>query len=70
MENNTKACVAIHKLKADTQFAFIGDILTETDFNKIEWKTGVDSEGASIMTTTNPHSEINWSLFKTEYDKL
>tara|TARA_R110002012_G_scaffold75572_1_gene190909 strand:+ start:337 stop:549 length:213 start_codon:yes stop_codon:yes gene_type:complete len=70
MENNTKACVAIHKLKADTQFAFIDDILTETDFNKIEWKTGVDSEGASIMTTTNPHSEITWSLFKTEYDKL
>ena len=70
MENNTKACVAIHKLKADAQFAFIGDIVTETDFNKIEWKTGVDSEGVSIMTTTNPQSEINWSLFKTEMDKL
>ena len=70
MENNTKACVAIHKLKADTQFAFIGDILTEADFNKIEWKTGVDSEDTSIMTTTNPYPEITWALFKTEYDKL
>jgi hypothetical protein len=30
----------------------------------------VDSEGASIMTTTNPHSEITWAKFKTEYDKL
>jgi len=70
MENNTKACIAIQTLKSDAQFAFTGDILTEADFNKIEWKTGVDSEGTSIMTTTNPHSEINWSLFKTEYDKL
>jgi hypothetical protein len=70
MENNTKACVAIHKLKADTQFSFRGDILTEEDFNKIEWKTGVDSEGVSIMTTTNPHSEITFVKFKEEYDKL
>ena len=45
-------------------------VLTEADFNKINWKTGVDSEGVSIMTTTNPHSEITWAKFKTEYDKL
>ena len=70
MENNTKACIAIQKLKADTQFSFRGDILTEEDFNKIEWKTGVDSEGVSIMTTTNPHSEITFVKFKEEYDKL
>ena len=70
MENNTKACIAIQTLKGDAQFAFRGDILTEEDFNKIEWKTGVDSEGASIMTTTNPHSEITWTKFKEEYDKL
>jgi len=70
MENNTKACVAIHKLKEGAQFAFTGDILTEEDFNKIEWKTGVDSEGISIMTTTNPHSEITWTKVKEEMDKL
>ena len=70
MENNTKACIAIHKVKEGVQFSFLGDILTEENFNKIEWKTGVDSEGASIMTTTNPHSEITWTLFKAEYDKL
>ena len=70
MENNTKACIAIQTLKEGVQFSFTGDILTEADFNKINWKTGVDSEGVSIMTTTNPYSEINWSLFKTEYDKL
>ena len=50
MENNTKACVAIHKLKADTQFAFIGDILTETDFNKIAKKA---SEIASSYKSPN-----------------
>ena len=65
MENNTKACVAIHKLKADTQFAFIGDILTETDFNKIEWKQSDDS-----FSTSNPHSEITYAKVKTEMDKL
>ena len=70
MENSTKACIAIQTIKADAQFAFRGDILTEEDFNKIEWKTGVDSEGASIMTTTNPHSEITFVKFKEEYDKL
>ena len=70
MKNQDKACIAIQTLKGDAQFAFRGDILTEEDFNKIEWKTGVDSEGASIMTTTNPHSEITWAKFKTEYDKL
>jgi len=70
MKNQDKACIAIQTLKGDAQFAFRGDILTEEDFNKIEWKTGVDSEGASIMTTTNPHAEITWTKFKEEYDKL
>ena len=50
--------------------SLVGEILTEADFNKINWKTGVDSEGVSIMTTTNPDSEITWAKFKTEYDKL
>ena len=70
MENNTKACIAIQTVKEGVQFSFVGEILTEADFNKINWKTGVDSEGVSIMTTTNPHSEITWAKFKTEYDKL
>ena len=70
MENNTKACIAIQKVKEGVQFSFTGDILTEADFNKINWKTGVDIEDASIMTTTNPHSEITWTKFKTEMDKL
>ena len=70
MENNNKTCVAINKLKSDAEFSFTGDILTEADFNKINWKTGEDSEGIMISTTTCPHSEIDWTKFKTEYDKL
>ena len=70
MENNTKACVAINKLKSDAEFSFSGDVLTEADFNKINWKIGVDSEDASIMTTTNPYPEITWTKFKEEFDKL
>tara|TARA_R110002020_G_scaffold111806_1_gene257767 strand:- start:17 stop:229 length:213 start_codon:yes stop_codon:yes gene_type:complete len=70
MENNTKACIAIQTVKEGVQFSFVGEILTEADFNKINWKTGVDSEGVSIMTTTNPHSEITFVKFKEEYDKL
>ena len=70
MENNIKACKAIQILKEGVQFSFTGDIVTEADFNKINWKTGEDSEGAMISTNTCPHSEITWAKFKTEYDKL
>jgi len=70
MEHHNKVCVAIHTLKDNVQFAFTGNVLTEADFNKINWKTGEDSEGAMISTNTCPHSEITWAKFKTEYDKL
>ena len=70
MEHHNKVCVAIHTLKDSVQFAFTGKVLTEADFNKINWKTGEDSEGIMISTTTCPHSEITWTKFKTEYDKL
>ena len=70
MENNTKVCIAIKKLKADAEFIFTGDIVTEADFNKIDWVTGANSEGIAITTNTCPHSEIDWTKFKTEFDKL
>ena len=44
--------------------------MTETLFNKVRWVTGESSDGTAIETTTNPHSEITWAKFKTEYDKL
>ena len=39
MENSTKVCIAIKKLKADAEFIFTGDIITEAQFNKIDWAT-------------------------------
>ena len=39
MEHHNKVCVAIHTLKDSVQFAFTGEVLTEADFNKINWKT-------------------------------
>tara|TARA_R100001530_G_scaffold64161_1_gene46126 strand:+ start:435 stop:647 length:213 start_codon:yes stop_codon:yes gene_type:complete len=70
MENSTKACLAIKTLKDDVEFIFTGDITTEADFNKIDWVTGTNSEGIAVTTNTCPHSEIDWTKFKTEYDKL
>ena len=70
MENSTKVCIAIKKLKADAEFIFTGDITIEAEFNKINWVTGVNSEEIAITTNTCPHSEIDWAKFKTEYDKL
>ena len=46
-----------------------GDILTEDDFNNINWITGVNGDTA-ITTKSNPHSEITWTKLKTEMDKL
>ena len=70
-ENISKVLQAIFKLKSDAQFSFVLDeITTEEHFNQIKWKTGEDSNGMSIDTTTCPHSEITWTKFKTEFDKL
>ena len=70
-ENISKVCKAILILKSDAEFSFVLDeITTEEHFNQIRWKTGEDSNGLAIETTTCPHSEITWALFKAEYDKL
>jgi hypothetical protein len=47
-----------------------GEIQTEDDFNKVQWKTGEDSNGVMISTTTCPHAEITWVKVKAEMDKL
>ena len=70
MENSTKACVAIKVIKENAQFSFTGDILTEEDFNKIEWVTDSDADNHAIKTTTNPHPELTWPLVKAQIDKL
>ena len=61
---------AVKNLKPSTPVSFSGEIETEEDFNKIGWKIGTDENGISIKTTTNPHSELTWTLVKDEMDRL
>jgi len=66
-----KFWTAIKILKSDVECSVSGDIQTEEDFNSnIKWNTGVEKNGKAIVTTTNPHSEITWTLVKAEMDKL
>ena len=70
MDNVTKFVTAVRNLKADTEMAFYGEITNESEFNQVKWKTGEDSNGGMISTTTCPHSEITWTAVKAEMDKL
>ena len=70
MDNVTKFVTAVRKLKADAEMAFNGEITNESEFNQVKWKTGEDSDGVIISTTTCPHSEITWTAVKAEMDKL
>ncbi len=71
MDNSYKVEKAIRTLKLDAQFVWHGEtISTEEEFNNIEWCTGKDEKGFAILTKTNPNSEITWTKFKEEYDKL
>ena len=67
---NEKFATAMSTLKPNTEYSYFGVIETESDFNKINWVTGVDSNGWSITTTICPHSEITWTAIKEEMDKL
>ncbi len=70
MDNVIKFYTALETLRPNTECSFSGEILTEDDFNNIEWKTGVDANGVTISTTTCPHSEITWTALKAEMDNL
>ena len=70
MDIVTKFVTAVRKLKADAEMAFNGEITNESEFNQVKWKTGEDSNGGMISTTTCPHSEITWTAVKAEMDKL
>jgi nitrite reductase/ring-hydroxylating ferredoxin subunit len=65
---------ALEVLKPNVEWTLIDDTnetsLTENLYNKIAWVTGADSNGIAITTNTCPHSEIDYSKVKTEYDKL
>ena len=70
MDNITKFVTAVRKLKADAEMAFNGEVTNESEFNQVKWKTGEDSDGGMISTTTCPHSELTWTAVKAEMDKL
>tara|TARA_B100001250_G_C19407332_1_gene617452 strand:- start:128 stop:337 length:210 start_codon:yes stop_codon:yes gene_type:complete len=69
MTNIEKFWTALFILKPNVEATVHGDILTEDDFNNINWITGVNGDTA-ITTKSNPHSEITWTKLKTEMDKL
>jgi hypothetical protein len=71
LENIDKFAKAADTLKSGVEWVYSGsDLSTEEHFNKVEWKTGEDSGGSIISTTTCPHSEITWTKVKAEMDKL
>ena len=71
MTDKTKFETAINTLKSGVQYTYDGNApITEELFNKIRWKTGEDSVGLAIETTTCPHSEISYAAVKAEIDKL
>ena len=70
-ENREKVRASIKALKTNVEYYFtLEAIETEDDYNQINWVTGVDKNGKAISTNTCPHSEIDWTKFKTEFDKL
>jgi hypothetical protein len=70
MDNISKFFKAVNTLKSNVGLSFFGEITSESDFNKIDWVTGEDSNGIAITTKTNPHSELTWTAVKAEMDKL
>tara|TARA_R100001530_G_C4285833_1_gene146786 strand:+ start:526 stop:741 length:216 start_codon:yes stop_codon:yes gene_type:complete len=71
MTNLEKFWTALFTLKSDVQVNVSGDVLTENDFNNIDWVTGVAEDNQTAITTkTNPHSEITWTKVSEEMDKL
>jgi len=69
MTNIEKFWKALFTLKADVQATVHSDVTSQEDFDNIKWNTGEDN-GTAITTTTNPHSEITWTLVKAEMDRL
>jgi len=71
MDKIQKIDKAIKNIIPDAQFSWLGtDITTEEEFNNIEWCTGVNPNGTSILIKTNPHAELTWSTFSAEMDRL
>ena len=70
MEDRKKFGKAVEILKSGTQYVYKDFVITEEDFNKVQWVTGVNENGTAVTTTTNPHAELTWIKVKEEMDKL
>ena len=70
MTNTDKFIKAVKILRDETEYTLISPINDESDFNKVLWNTGVDSNGSAIQSTTCPHSELTWTKVKAEMDNL
>jgi len=70
MTNSDKFIKAVRILKEGAEFTLVSPVENESDFDKILWNTGVDSNGSAIQSTTCPHSELTWTKVKAEMDKL
>jgi hypothetical protein len=70
--STTKKCgKAIEVVRPNSFFVIYGKIESEEDFNNnVKWDIGTDENNNAILTDTNPHSEITWTLVKAEMDKL
>jgi hypothetical protein len=70
-EKNIKFIQALKNLKNDVQYIWRGTEINENQFNtNMEWVIDINNDGQAITTTTNPHSELTWTLVKAEMDKL
>ena len=69
MDSLQKFGKAVQTLKPNVEFVAYDKMETEEDFNKVKWVIGEENKVA-ITTTTNPHSELTWTLVKAEMDKL
>ena len=70
MTNSDKFIKAVRILKEGTEFTLVSPVENESDFNKVLWNTGGDSNGSAIQSTTCPHSKITLTAVKAEMDKL
>ena len=63
---------AIKTLKPNAGYMMEGGIPTnETEYNEfMKWVSGADEWNRALFHETNPHSELTWTAFKTEMDKL
>jgi len=66
MDITEKLHKAIKNLKATAEFSTsCGDTFVEEDFDKIEWL-----QADKTWSTSNPHSEITWSILDAEMTRL